>query len=607
MRLNRSSQYPYFAQATLALLLLCLWGCTAAPVQEEKPEPLPPPVEPPPPVVDKNAALTLPQSTYSPNFRDAENLLAEFRWMEASDVLASIPREGLNTDDSIYLGYLQARIDYVRGYPGKSAAVLQQLDRPGMHPALQYRILNFQRYIEEMSGDYLLSARLGNQLLGLAPPAHTRTLQREIWHDLQRLEITQLQQALVSAQDKQWQGWLELALLSRSGLNQSTGELALWLQANPDHPAAHSLPGGLAYLLGPPQTPRRVALLLPLSGRLAPAGKAVRDGYLASYYAARQAGEANYEIIVMDLDQQASAVSAYDSAVAQGADFVIGPLSKEAVAELYNRPSRPIPVLALNRHEEGGVPTPGSSALVQLSLAPEDEAATIASRAFGQGARSALVIRPEGDWGSKVAQALLKQWQELGGTIANSVTYDDRANYSARVKEALGILASEQRAQDIRSMLATNIEFSARRRQDIDVIFLLSGNGAEARSLKPLLAFHYAGGLPVYSTSSIYSGTPDPRDRDLDGINFVETPWLLESAPALRTAIAASGNGNNAYTRLNALGVDAHLLQSRFLQLQAGPDALLRGSSGLLSMDPQLQILRELSLVTFDGGAIKSQ
>jgi len=379
------------------------------------------------------------------------------------------------------------------------------------------------------------------------------------------------------------------------------------LQDNPQHPAANPLPGGLAYLLNQPALVEKAALILPLSGRLAPAGRAVRDGYLASYYAARGTPNARFDVLVLDQDNFASAGAAYDAALVQGASIVVGPLSKEAVAEISARPNLPVPVLALNRLEESPPPQPGSSALVQLSLAPEDEAGTIAQRAFGQGARTALIIRREGAWGSKVAQALIEQWQELGGSIANSVTYSSREDYSASVKEALDIPASEQRAQAVRSMLASKVEFNARRRQDIDVIFLLSGNGAEARSLKPLLAFHYAGTVPVYAISSIYSGIPDPRDRDLDGINFIEIPWLLGSSPELNHAITAGGTGSASYSRLNALGVDAFLLQSQFRRLQAGPDALLRGSTGLLSMDPQLQIHRELVLTTFDEGAIKAQ
>jgi outer membrane PBP1 activator LpoA protein len=264
-------------------------------------------------------------------------------------------------------------------------------------------------------------------------------------------------------------------------------------------------------------------------------------------------------------------------------------------------------VLALNRLDAAEALAPGSSALVQFALAPEDEAREIADLAFGQGARNALVIRPQGDWGNKVAQALTEHWKELGGTIANSVTYSGREDYSASVKAALDIPASEQRAQAVKEALGTSIEFNARRRQDVDVIFLLSGNSAEARSLKPLLAFHYAGSVPVYAISSVYSGIPDPRDRDLDGINFVETPWLVGANPALKNAIAAGKTGTDNYTRLNALGADAFLVQLQFRQLQGGADALFRGNTGLLSMDPKLRIQRELVLATFDEGAIKPQ
>ena len=93
----------------------------------------------------------------------------------------------------------------------------------------------------------------------------------------------------------------------------------------------------------------------------------------------------------------------------------------------------------------------------------------------------------------------------------------------------------------------------------------------------------------------------------MNGVNLVETPWLLGSNPGVRVAIAVGDTGSDNYTRLNALGADAFLLQSRFSQLQAGPDALIRGDTGLLSMDPQLQIHRELSLATFDEGALKAQ
>jgi hypothetical protein len=331
----------------------------------------------------------------------------------------------------------------------------------------------------------------------------------------------------------------------------------------------------------------------------------VLDGYLAAYYAARANGEKPPNLLVMDLDRYDSALAAYEEALSRGAGLVVGPLSKASVGELGTVLERPVPVLALNRAEQV-LPASGS-ALVQMSLAPEDEATRIAELAFGRGARSALILRPAGDWGDKVDQALASRWRALGGRVAATTTYSGRDDYSAAVKAGLEVNNSEKRARGVRDMLATNIEFTARRRQDIDAVFLLSRSGDEARSIKPLLAFHYAGSVPVYAMSTVYSGLPDSRDKDLDGINLVETPWLLGSSPGLRVAIAAGGTGSDNYARLNALGADAFLLQTRFAQLQAGPDVLLRANTGLISMDPQLRLHRELPLATFDGGAIKAQ
>ncbi len=83
-------------------------------------------------------------------------------------------------------------------------------------------------------------------------------------------------------------GWLELGRIladAKSGALGTQRRLAEWRGRYPAHPASESLwkvaperpavPGG---------QPSQVALLLPLSGRAAAAGGAVRDGFLAAYY-----------------------------------------------------------------------------------------------------------------------------------------------------------------------------------------------------------------------------------------------------------------------------------------------------------------------------------
>ncbi|HRE30628.1 MAG TPA: penicillin-binding protein activator, partial [Candidatus Berkiella sp.] len=66
-------------------------------------------------------------------------------------------------------------------------------------------------------------------------------------------------------------------------------------------------------------------------------------------------------------------------------------------------------------------------------------------------------------------------------------------------------------------------------RQDVDVI-VMAAPPAQARQLKPLFDFYYAEDVPVLATSSIYSGSQNPRsDRDVNGVVFCDMPWLLDT------------------------------------------------------------------------------
>lgn len=615
--------------AVLALTALLLWGCGGSPAREEPEAPEPEPETPPAAAIPD--PFTLPPSAFADAFARAESQLARFDWMGASVTLDSLPPAALTADDAYYLNYLQARIDFIRG--DTAGAMTRLANSPAAdaiaaapNAALRYRNLSFRHHMLELSGQYLAAAQTADAIAAALPQEYRRPWYRKLWHHLQRTDTAALQSARGADAAPGWQAWLELALISREQGPLRAAELARWQADNPGHPVAMDLPGGLNFLVQPLPAPGRVALLLPLSGRLAPAGQAVLDGYIAAHF---KAGESAVqpELLVLDTASYPATTDAYNAALAQGAQFVVGPLHKEGVADLMTYPGRPVPVLALNRvtAADAALAAPldnasaaadeilpggpsalpaSSAALVQASLSPEDEARQLARLAYGQGARAALVVRPAGDWGVKVEKALAGQWRQLGGELTDAAVYSTQESYSESLTDALGLAASRQRARQVRDMLADNVEFTPRRRQDIDAIFLLARSGAQARAIKPLLAFHYAGTLPVYANTGVYSGVPHPGDRDLNGVTLVETPWLLGGNPDLRAALGAGGRDTGAYTRLNALGADAHLLQSEFGRLQAGPDALLRGNTGLLSMNPDLQILRESQPATFDGGEL---
>lgn len=550
-------------------------------------------------------SLALPESDYRELFNRAELALSQRDWMTASTTLDELADTELHSNDNAYALYLQARTAYLRGDRHATLALLDAIPDTAIDPAIHYRLNTFRHAVLSLGGEHIKSARIALGMLSWLPPNEAAAWRRKAWRDLQRASDKALEMALREAHDPDWIGWLHLAEDVRTDFGSINGALGLWRSQYPDHPAGQPLPGGMGHTLKEPPANHRVALLLPLDGDLGRAGNAVLEGYLAAHYAAAMPQAGQDGLLILNVSNYPSVNDAYDEAVAAGAQMVVGPLSKSAVAELALRPDRPVPILALNRIDT--LPPATGSALVQYSLSPEDEAATLADAAFGRGARSAVILSPADNWGEKVNEALRQRWQALGGRVVSAASYRDQEDISQSVQQALGVAASEARARRVQDMLATSMEFTPRRRQDPDIIFLLSRDAAEARSMKPLLAFHYAGDLPVYALSNIYSGIPDSRNRDLNGVNLVEMPWLLGAQAELRESLGDDTPGSERYTRLHALGADAFLLQSNFARLASGADALFRGTSGLLHMDPQLRIHRELSLATFDGGRVKPQ
>ena len=126
---------------------------------------------------------------------------------------------------------------------------------------------------------------------------------------------------------------------------------------NPNHPATTVL-GDLdlpEHLLL--DYPRQIALLLPLSGSAASAGQAVQNGFLGAYFATASGLDDRQSVRIYDVNAEGGASAAYAAAVADGAEFVVGPLLRRNVTELANDILVPVPVLTLNYLPEGTLGT----------------------------------------------------------------------------------------------------------------------------------------------------------------------------------------------------------------------------------------------------------
>ncbi|MEQ3693751.1 MAG: outer membrane PBP1 activator LpoA protein [Thalassolituus sp.] len=470
----------------------------------------------------------------------------------------------------------------------------------------EYRAALLEASLLELDGEFFQAARERDFVSAMLPSHAQDANHDQLWADLMQLPNEEMQVWAEKVPGTRFGGWLELAAISKNyqmTLDEQLAGVRNWQTTHPGHPASLRLPGVLTMLEDiAANRPQQVTLLLPLSGRLARTGEAIRDGFMAAYFESFKKGSQVPAITIIDHATQESMDQAYAGAIQAGSQWLVGPLNKADVEELQSRPSLPLPTLALNYASNDNSYATSPPELFQFGLSAEDEAVQIAEQAWADGHRRALVMIPEGNWGERIYQAFEEKWLALGGEIEETQHYPRVKDYNPNIKSLLNVDSSQARYKSIRSLMRRSVDFEPRRRQDADWLFLVALPD-QARQIKPTLAFNFARDLPVYSTSHVFSGEIDLRkDRDLNGIYFCDTPWLLRDSELKDEVEASVQGGQGSYARLYAMGVDAFRLIARVKQLEAFPESRIYGSTGALTLDPQHRIHRKTECTSFRSG-----
>jgi outer membrane PBP1 activator LpoA protein len=349
--------------------------------------------------------------------------------------------------------------------------------------------------------------------------------------------------------------------------------------------------------------PGNIAFILPISSPYKAAAEAILDGFKAMN--SDQSMGNRYALRIYDYGREpTNAPLYYRQAIIEGADLVIGPLGRQSVESLMTQPELTTPTVILSPPGDEMTTT---NNLYQFSLSQELEAEHVAQRAWLDGHRRAAILYPATAIGQRMAIAFANRFVGLGGEVISDERYQPgNTDFSASVRKLLDIESSEQRIAAMKSLLGEKIVSETRRRQDIDLIFLPATN-KNARLIKPVLDFFYAFDLPVYSTSRIFPGHLDTvGDIDLEGIRFPDMPWMIATnveIESLRTFLqGAWPNRETSYNRLYALGMDLHSIIPLIDGFSRNPLLHYRGLSGILNMDENGIIDRQLLWAKFRRG-----
>ena len=410
--------------------------------------------------------------------------------------------------------------------------------------------------------------------LYLEGPEAIAANQQHIVRSLTGLSKDTLLEMRGESADTAVQGWIDLAIAIAHS-EQPDSALVQWRQAYPDHSADVAALGTLAGTApvnsGQKPLTGKIALLLPIdTPAFAFAAEAVRSGFMA----AQKAANSPAEIIIYPTHGLKNEIpTLYRQAIAEGAQYVVGPLTRGEVAGLLEPDLIQVPTIALNVLDE---PSTTPAKLIQFGLPVEEEAMQLAKTAREQGMQTAVIATANTPLGKRMAQSFASEWTDQGGVVVLQAEFDEQSNLL-----------------EFKSQIAV---------ERADMIFL-AANAEQARWIRPYLNQ----ATPTFGLSHIYDGNPaNPENAALTAIHFVDMPWLIDPSDASYASYrTASAELPPNAQRWFAVGVDAWSILSA-LAGSSAEKLRLRGLTGTIALHEN-RMQRELPMAQFrnDGIALE--
>jgi outer membrane PBP1 activator LpoA protein len=534
--------------------------------------------------------------------RAARAWLAAGRAADADRVLALIP-PGITQQQTLEQKLLAIQSALGQGRGEEAWREVSAMQAPVAQPGAA-RYYETRQQVAIATGhlvDGIRSELTRERLIG---PGDVNNARSELLGQLRTAAERGVSTAPPPGTDTTVRGWLEAASVAADNARNPTlgaTRLTGFRARYPSHPALAALSGepgvGIDVQQSKLESAPHIALLLPLTGRTSAPAAQIRDGFMTAYYQLPASARPRLRVYDTAIAPIADTVA---NAAAAGAEFIVGPLTREEVVGAADLLTTRPPILALNF-----LPTerPAPEHYFQFALSPEDDARAVARYIGASGRRRGVVLTPEGDWGTRVAAAFDEELRSAGGFVIGTSSFNTTRNdFGDAIMQVLRTDDSRLRQQRIQGAIGQKLEFEPRRRPDIQFIFAPSQPGT-ARLLRPQLRYHLAGDIPTYTLGDAYEPHPT-ANQEIDGVMFPDMPWMLGddglSADVREAARQAYGDSAAKRGRLYAFGYDAFRIA---FALQHNSPINPQGLTGTLSMDAQGRVRRELEWVRIKGGA----
>lgn len=291
-----------------------------------------------------------------------------------------------------------------------------------------------------------------------------------------------------------------------------------------------------------------IALILPLSSPVfSDAASSVQQGFMEAVDFENRGRAGMLPVRVYSTTvEDGELLGLFRQALDNGALAVVGALTRDGANLLAAERDVPVPTLLLNSADEVA-----AYRMYCFGMAVESEAKQLAQLARQQGYSRAIVITTPSQLSKRLQFAFEQEWYPLGAIEREIEFSDDPA-----------VLSNIADSPDTLVFLATDVR--------------------NARQIRPYLPIK----MPIYATSQVFVGADRAlTNYDLDGIRFVDMPWLLQpDHPAVMTYARASLPLSVANERFYALGIDAFRLIRALLDNRIRQVLPLDGVSGEINL-----------------------
>ncbi len=336
--------------------------------------------------------------------------------------------------------------------------------------------------------------------------------------------------------------------------------------------------------------PVRVGLLLPFTGATDAVQQVASSMFDAAQLAAFEAGDDRFLLIPKDTrGTPEGAAAAARSALADGAEILLGPLfSEEAAAAAPVAKAAGAPLIAFS----SDVQSAGAGVFL-LSFPPEIEIARVTDYAMQKGKARFGLLAPANEYGQRVSTAFAREIAVRGGTLVHEERYEQNPDAMLAPAKRLAAYSRGGAGGGLQAVL-------------------MPEQGTLLRALAPLLPYYNVNINEVKLLG--VSGWNNPR---LTREPALKGGWFASPDPAITRDFedrfrAAFGESP---PRLASLAYDATLLAARLGQAPRRRDRFdarliasrsgYFGADGLFRFKPDGTIERGLAILEIQPGGIR--